>query len=181
MGTALVATRNKEHIARRQFFQRFDDVIAFGLGWIGGWANQHKVVVHNGKAFDGKAFGHDLLFGDLIMHKQDVGVAAAPHVDGLAGAQRHHLDLDATGLFEFRQQVGKQTRLLGRGGRRHNDRLRLSGHTGDKQRSCQYGLQNLHTSSPLTNKWAAGYCSCNKGPLKKSATGKSASKRPCSR
>jgi hypothetical protein len=45
---------------------------------------------------------------DPVMHEQHVGVAAAPHVERLAGTQRDHLDVDAAGLLELGQQVAKK-------------------------------------------------------------------------
>ena len=64
------------------------------------------------------------------MHKQHIGVTAASHVERLPGAQGDDLDVESTGFFERREQVGKQARLLGRRGGRHHQGLRLHPATG---------------------------------------------------
>ena len=125
MRAALVAPRNKTGIARIEFRQCLGNVFAFGFGRVGGGANQHKVVVHDRKALDGKAFSDDFFLGHLVVHKQHVGVAAPAHVYRLAGADRHHLDLYARGFLELGQQIREKPGLLGRGGRSHHDRWRL--------------------------------------------------------
>ena len=126
MGAALVATRHKVGVGGRQLFQRRHDVIALGACGVGLGANQHKVVVHHIKALGRKAVGHKLVFGHAVVHKQHIGIAPARHVNGLARAQCHHLDVDAVGLLEVGQQVGKQPRLFCGGGGRHHDGCRLS-------------------------------------------------------
>ena len=52
--------------------------------------------------------GFTALFGGLVMHEDDVGIAAPRHVQRLAGAQRHHPHVGASGGLEGWQQVGKQ-------------------------------------------------------------------------
>jgi hypothetical protein len=55
------------------------------------------------------------------MDEDDVGVAAPPGLQRLAGALRDHPHLDAGRRLEHRQDVVEQARLLGRGGRGHRD------------------------------------------------------------
>ena len=76
-------------------------VISLDFGRAGGGADQHEVVVHHRKSLDGKAFCDDFFLGDLVVNEQHVGVAPATHVDGLAGADRHHFHIDSGGLFVF--------------------------------------------------------------------------------
>ena len=40
-----------------------------------------------GWRLSGKTVGHEFFLGHLVVHEQHVGIAAAAHVDGLAGAQ----------------------------------------------------------------------------------------------
>ena len=94
MGAAFVAARYKSGVGKADFFQRIGNVIAFDSGWICGWANQHKVVVHDRIALERKAIGHKFFFGCLVMHKQHIGVTPPAHVDSLAGANRHDLHVD---------------------------------------------------------------------------------------
>ena len=126
MRAALVAARNESAVAGLQFLQSLQNVLALDLNRVGGRADEDEVVVHHGQALEGKAFGHHFFFGHLVMHKQHIGVTAAAHVDGLTGAQCHHLDINARGFFEFREQKRKQAGLLGRGGRSHHDVRALS-------------------------------------------------------
>ena len=125
MRAAFVAARDKVRVRGVDFFQRRNNVPALYFCRISRWPDQHKIVVHHGKALDCEAFGDDFFFRHLVVHKQHVGIAAAAHVYGLAGADRDHFDVDARGIFKRWQQVRKQPRLLGGGCRRHHDRIRL--------------------------------------------------------
>ena len=124
VGTALVAAGYKLAISCGDLFEGLHNVVALGFCGVGLGANEHKIVVHHLKALHYKAFGHCFFFGLFVMHQQHIGVAASAHVDGLPGAQCHHFHLNASGLFEFGQQIGKQARLLGRCGGGHHDGLR---------------------------------------------------------
>ena len=125
MGAAFVTARYKVAVGSAEFFKCANNVFAFGFSRVMGRTNQHEVVVHDCKAFDGKALGHDFFFSHLVVHKQHIGVAPATHVDGLASADGHHLDVNTGGFFKFWQQVEEQAGLLGRGGRSHHDGCRL--------------------------------------------------------
>jgi hypothetical protein len=107
--------------------QALEDVLARRLGRVGLRADDDEVVVHHLLALDAEAFGDEFLLGRLVMHEDDVGIAAPRHVQRLAGAQRDDAHLDAAGLLEGRQQVAEQTRLLGRGGRGDGDEALLGG------------------------------------------------------
>jgi hypothetical protein len=126
VGAALVAARDEGRLGRfDRFAQAFEDVLAGRLGRVGLGADDDEVVVHDFLALDAEALGDELLLGGLVMHEDDVGIAAARHVERLAGAQGDHAHLDAAGLLEGRQQVAEEAGLLGRGGRRHGDEALL--------------------------------------------------------
>jgi hypothetical protein len=122
----LVAARDEGRVAGGQLLQALDDVGALHAGRVGLGADEDEVVVHDRVALDAEAVGDELVLGLLVVHEHHVGIAAAAGVQRLAGAQRHHLDVDAAGLLELGQQVGEQAGLLGRGGGRHHDGLGLS-------------------------------------------------------
>ena len=86
-------------------------------------SDEHEVVVHDRQALDARSLRRRTSPRPPVVHEQHVGVAAPRHVERLAGADRDHLDVDAGGLLERRQQVREQARLLGRRGRRHRDGL----------------------------------------------------------
>ena len=186
MGAAFVAARNKTSIGHADLFHRFGDVLALDLRRVSGRANQHEVVVHDRVALERIAFGHHFFFSRLVVNEQHIGVAPAAHVDGLAGADRHHFHVDAGGFLELRQQIRKQPRLLGRGRRRHHDAGCLRYRNSSCQRNrdkrqkperLEKPVKTIHPSSPFKKLAAAG----GKGPLKNRALGKSATSWPCSR
>ena len=201
MRAALVAARDEGGAGGAHLAQRLGDGRALDPGRIGGRADQNEVVVHDRHALESPALGDELLLGHLVMHEDDVGVAAARHVQRLAGADGHDTHLDAAGGLEARQQVREQARLLGRGGRGHDDRLRrvLRGrearqhrghaqHRGRHQAAAQRlhararaGIQVVHGNSPLRNWTASGGSGSSAGASKKRAVGRSATRRPPSR
>jgi len=46
------------------------------------------------------------------MHENDIGIAAAGHVERLACAQRHDSHLNAAGFYEGRQQMLEKAGLF---------------------------------------------------------------------
>ena len=160
VGAAFVTAGDKGGLSAGNVFQSRHNVLSFCGGPIRGRAHQDKVVVHDGKPFDAPAIRHKFFLGGLIVHKHDVGVTAAPHVQGLTGAQGHNLDLDATGRLEGRQQLAKKARLFGRGGGGHDDLACLSpcsrGHAEREHGQTKKTSEPFHKVSPCKNKWACG-------------------------
>ena len=95
-------------------FHRSHDVLASGdRGGIALGADQHEIVVHHGIALDALALSDELFLRGAGVDKNNVGVAAACHVEGLAGSQGDDANLDASLLLIDRQQISEETRLFG--------------------------------------------------------------------
>src|SRR5690606_25377725 len=93
----------------------------------------------------------------LGVDEHHVGVAAAAGVERLAGALGDHAHVDAGLLFEDRQEVLEEPRLLGGGGGGHRDELVLRQHRGGaKQQADQNARRHAHGNSPLRNASASG-------------------------
>jgi hypothetical protein len=111
----------------RYFSESRNNVFAAHRRRVCRWANQHEVVVHHGPALDGKTIGNELFFSRRVVYKQHVGIAPAAHVQRLAGALGNHFHIHTSGFFKGGQQVGEQAGLLGGGGGRQHNRLRMGG------------------------------------------------------
>jgi hypothetical protein len=149
MRATFVAARDEGRVGRGHLLQGGHHILAGGAGRVSPGADEHEVVVHDLLAPGRETVGDEFLFGHLVVHEQHVGIAAARHVDGLAGAQGHHLHVDARGLLEQRQDVAEQARLLGGRGGRDDDALRERG-TADEQtgRQGDEGANGFHQLSP---------------------------------
>ena len=92
--------------------------------------------------------GDELELALLVVDEERVGVAAAADVERLAGADRDHAHLDPGLRSEYRQEVGEQARLLGRGGRGEGDervlRARGRGEDGGGQRRGEQEATGRH-------------------------------------
>ena len=109
MGAALVGARHEGDVRCGEPGQRPGDVLALRAGRVIGRADEHEIVVHHRTPRQAEALGDELLFGGLVVHEDDVGVAAPAHVERLAGADRNHAHIDAARLLEGRQQVREKS------------------------------------------------------------------------
>ena len=57
----------------------------------------------------------------LCMHEDDIRIAALADLDGSAGSDGYHIDLDAGLLLKDRQNIIEQARVLRARGRRATD------------------------------------------------------------
>ena len=182
IGAALVAARHKGLSGGLELEQSRGHILAAHVGRVRLRTDQHKVVVHHGLALQAETLGHELLFGDRVVHEHHIGVAATCHVECLTGAHCHHAHLYAGVLGERRQQMPEQAGLLGRGGRSHHDERCVSAGRKTWHQQCggqqQMGEDSLQVqgSSPLRKSAA----SCGSAVLKNSCGGRSTSTRPAS-
>ena len=135
---AAVTARDEGLAAGRDLGQAGHDVGAARAGRVGLGADQHEVVVHDRVALLAPALGDELVLGRGVVHEDHVGIAAPADVQRLARADGDHAHLDAAGLGEGRQQMLEQSRLLGRGGRGHDDELVLRARRGREHKTGQH-------------------------------------------
>ena len=111
------------------------------------------------------------------MDEDDIGIAAAPNVERLTGAERYDANLDPGFLLEDRQQEPEQPGLLGRGRRGDGDELVLR-LCRERDQSDEQGNErttgNYHGSSPSRNFAASGEAGC----LRKRSAGARSTSRP---
>jgi hypothetical protein len=152
MGPRLVAARHEGRLGGGDLAQRLQRVLARGLRRVVSRSDDDEVVVHDRGALHPVSVGDEFLLRRLIVDEDHVGIAAPRHVQRLAGAQRHDLDLDPGRDLEGRQQMAEQARLLGGRGRRHRDAglcrrgQREQRRRGERQETP---AKDIHGSSPL--------------------------------
>src|SRR6185503_8347770 len=157
MGPAPVAARHERRPRRADFAERFERVLAAAhFRRVGFRTDQDEVVVHDVLPLHAEALGEEPLFQRSGMNENDVGVAATPHVERLAGAERDDAHLNAGLLFELWQQVLEQSGLLGRRGRRHGDVALLRVRTADQNAGKKDSDDHTHGNSPLMKAEASG-------------------------
>jgi len=119
---AVVAARGEHGPRRGDPAKRFDGVLqAADAGRVLPRPDQDEVVVHEVEALHAEAVGDELFLGSLVMDEQDVGIAIARQLDGLAGADGDDPHRNSGLLRELRQDVVVKPGVLGRGGGGHRD------------------------------------------------------------
>src|SRR5215468_3288403 len=175
---APVGARHERHLRSFDLLQRLEHVLSPGnLRGIRLGPDDHEVVVHDLFVVDTLPLFDELLLCRRIVHEHDVSVAAAAHVERLAGPDGHHANLDPGLLFEDRQEVLEETRLLGRRGRGDGDELLLRGERhrgGERSGRKNEPSFHVHGSSPLRN----ASVSAEAGRLKKRSAGARSTSRP---
>ena len=131
MRAGAVAARDEGRLGGCDLAQGVGDVLVAGdFCGIGLRSDHDKIVVHHAKPLHAKTFGEEFLFRDLVVNEHHVGIAAPADVERLAGADCHHAHFDPRLGGEDRQQVAKESRLLGRGGRSDGDEAGKRGGQG---------------------------------------------------
>src|SRR6516165_3844647 len=103
-------------------------------------SDNDKIVVHHGIAFHAKAFRNKFLFCLLGMRQHHVGLAAAPHVERLAGAMGDDFNVDAALLLEQGKNKIEEPGILGRS--------RRGNHNGFFLRRSKRHLRKREGSNP---------------------------------
>ena len=150
--TALVAARGERRSCGTDLLQRRHHILhARDAGGVQRRPDDDEVVVHDVVPVHEPALPHHPELRILVVHEDDVAVAALAHVERLAGALGDDAHADTRLRFEQRQDVPEQARVLGRGRRRHDDELLLRPQGGrHRKQSDEKNLPQAHGSSPLT-------------------------------
>ena len=110
------------------FAQRLDGVLrALDMRRVAARSDQDEIVVHHLTPVNAETTRDKVQLCRLIVDENDIAVAALADLQGLAGADRNNADLNAARFGECGQEIAKEPRLLGRGGRRNRNELLLSG------------------------------------------------------
>src|SRR6516164_1270767 len=113
------------------------------------WSDDDKIVVHHRIALYAITFGNKFLLCLLRMHEYHVGIAAARHVEGLAGTLGDDFNDDAGLLLEQGKNKTEQSGILRRSRRGNQDGFVLrksgcaQGHGGD----CNQTAADKHLNS----------------------------------
>src|SRR5262245_35168324 len=122
MRAGVVAARDEGCTLGLNGLQRKADVpCPIDAGGIALWSDDDKIVVHHGIALHAKPFRDEFLLRLPGMHQNHVGIAAARHVERLAGTQGDDFNVDAGPLLEQRKDEAVQPGILRRSGRGNYD------------------------------------------------------------
>ena len=96
-------------------------------------AYHDEIVVHQVEARAAVALRNEGLFGGLVVHQEEVGIAVPRKPERLAGADRDDAHLDPGLGLEQRQQTVEEAGVLGGRGRGDGNEL-----PGARPRHCQH-------------------------------------------
>ncbi len=111
--TRIIAARGERRLGRGNRLQGCGSILrARHFGRVACRTDDDEVIVHDVEALDAATLGNKFFFGRFGVHQKDVAIAVRRILDGLAGADCHHANVDAGLLLEHRQDVIEQAGVL---------------------------------------------------------------------
>ena len=127
MCTGPVTAGDKQRTRIRDGIQRCRQVRrALGRCRIGGWANDHEIIIHHVISGISIALGNKLLLERLAVYEQNVTVTIHCVLHSSTGPDRDDAHPQISFLFESREKVFEQPGIFGRS-RRLDDKGFLAG------------------------------------------------------
>jgi hypothetical protein len=132
--TAVVATRNKGTFCSSDPGESFPRRLGLAnSGRVRLGADDDEIIEHHRPAIDAVPLGHEFLLAGAVMHQEGIGIASCTDGKRLSGSNGHDPYGDSGLRLKEGQDVGKETRLFGRGGRGKGNRALLRRRTGSNQ------------------------------------------------